>query len=594
MSTFKNIELRLYLIGDNTVGKRSFAKKFKKLNSTETMTGRKVPTTISDELLKRLKKKEEHRYRSNDEIKEVELLRLKQQEATNFTKIFTIGNVSLECRLLIPTLPIPISHTDAKEIVEELDELERTYRLKFEFMKNEISSYLKMENYNYFKSKSMKTINIFLFMYDLTNKETLSKTIIYFEELKKTFGLTDDPIYTAFVGNKIDIRFVHLEDVRTGVANSNKFSDVEGEDDFSMEKMIKSILSKNPKLNHYEISCKVFFSFEKFFEKFFIENLLNSDPAFSSDIFVEKLGDLLYLKGTFSKADRSISMAQKSITPGPQFYDTDLFYIADSKKRKEAFRGEKKHSLKIFVNKTGPVFGSHKSEVVKKPMENEENKKEDIEEKKKREKLIEELNMKKYGFTMGMSPGKLDLFSRRKDMKKVVSDKFNRYLSLENITRNIKSDRKLRIGSPQRAEYTSPSRERFISNKDRIDQENSDKQKDIINHIENKWSKIQRLKNSKEDYSSLIEIERMQKREQMKQLVEENLKRVSLEKDEKNKEIITELPAIKSSIDTNRGFTIVGKPKDLLPKSNFNHNFYTIKSEFDNLIEKTLGKQVAR
>ena len=41
----------------------------------------------------------------------------------------------------------------------------------------------------------------------------------------------------------------------------------------------------------------------------------------------------------------------------------------------------------------------------------------------------------------------------------------------------------------------------------------------------------------------------------------------------------------KSSIELNRGFTIVGKPKEQKLKHGFNHNFYTLKSEFDEIID---------
>lgn len=582
MTTFKNIELRIYLIGQNSVGKRSFAKKFEKLNSTETIHGKKIQTTITDDQLKKLKRKEEHKYRTLDEAKEIELLKLRQQESTNFTKIFTLGKISFECKVFIPSLPVPLSYSDAKDIVDDLDETEHAHKLKFEFIRQEIKNYLQMENYNFFSSLSTKTINFFVFMYDLSSKESLHKAIIYFEGLNKTFKLTNENNYAAFIGNKIDIKFVPKEKTKNSLDKVNILENNE-----PMEKMIKNLLDKNPKLSHYEISCKVFYSFEKLFEKFLCETLVEADPAFKSEAFIHKLNELLNLKGTFCKSDRQNPLEKSNLTPGPQQYNTDIYNVG-ANDLTDLFSNDKKYSSKIFVNKSGPIFGAHTSQAIKKNEMSEENLLEDIQQKINREKIVEQLNVNKVGYSMGISPGKLDLFNQRNSMKKEVSEDINVALSLNNVTRIIKKSRRIKTGSPKIERYTSPSNDRFLDNKEKVDSETNDKLKGVYEHIYEKWRRIDNLKRRKEDYYSILENERQQKREAMRQAVDDNLRRLSIENQERRENILEQVNVSKSPQSKNKGFSIVGKPKTGLFKTDVNHNYYTIKSEFDCLVEKSM------
>lgn len=76
-------------------------------------------------------------------------------------------------------------------------------------------------------------------------------------------------------------------------------------------------------------------------------------------------------------------------------------------------------------------------------------------------------------------------------------------------------------------------------------------------------------------------VEQSLKRKELKEVVDKNIeiKEKSLSK------IMPTETVPKSSIELNRGFTIVGKPKEQKLKHGFNHNFYTLKSEFDEIID---------
>ena len=50
---------------------------------------------------------------------------------------------------------------------------------------------------------------------------------------------------------------------------------------------------------YYEISTKIFFNFEKLFEKIFYDLLHNIDPYFNNKFFKEKLSNILMIKPSY-------------------------------------------------------------------------------------------------------------------------------------------------------------------------------------------------------------------------------------------------------------------------------------------------------
>lgn len=78
-------------------------------------------------------------------------------------------------------------------------------------------------------------------------------------------------------------------------------------------------------------------------------------------------------------------------------------------------------------------------------------------------------------------------------------------------------------------------------------------------------------------------VENMNKRKELKMIVDDNKSKLNKEFEEKEKNNHIETKVI-SSIELNKGFSIVGKPKPEKMLTGFNHEFYTIKSDVDNIM----------
>lgn len=612
MSTYKNIELRFFLIGDSQVGKKSISKRFKKINSTETVEGNRINMEISDEHMKILKKNVSNKYKSNEEIKENELKRLKNLEATNFTKVLRISNVSLESKFFIISKPTTISHVDAKEIIDELDEYERENRIKFEKVKTEISYYLSIQNFNYFKSKSVKTINVFLFVYDLTRPDTFRNACIYYEGLRKIFQFEKNQYKAIFLGNKMDIKgaltkkeneiiqkhlltSTHIKSFINEKKSLNENRQRQESVNRSRRQSEEKSQVEMENINNYEISSKNFYSFERLFEKIFIENIFSIGKEEFNIEFIEKFKKDIYLKGTFSKEIRNMNLNNNPFSPSPQEYNTDIYNVESQDDYKFAL---KHRSFKIFINKTGPVFrntskdNNHTSRERNK--ENRQEIHEEMEEMKKKEELLKELNSMKYGMSMGIRKGTYNFQSVRKIKKIENSNVFSKLLGLCNINmieNSISNQRKEKQSLKNeekvvKREYKSPSKERFIYNKSLIDDEMMKNNKEIIESIQIKTEKINQLKSvNKLEYQKAI-TELLNKRHVLSEKVRLNKKNIDTEKEKlsmslKEGQILNESHSQNKKIV--KGYSIVGKPKDLCSfyMNNYSKCFYLIKSDID-------------
>lgn len=501
----KNIEIRYYLIGAESVGKKSIAKRFEKLSSSETIKGKPIKLEITKEMLRKLGKLHENRNRSNEEIKQIYLEKLKEQSLTNFVKLFTISNLSIEKKVMIVSNPEPIAYNDAKEIVEELDEIERTYKIRFENVKQEIKKLINLTNFNHNKSNDLNTKHVFLFIYDLSDPETLEKIIIYFEQLNKEFDFFNNPdYYPIFIGNKIDIRIpikmgknrsetLNNTSLEFGKNNSssnfgsglsllnenkeithttqNLIKNLLGSEkslDFSNpDEIFKLVNRKYPKIFSFEIATKMFFSFENLIEKFFKEIFYDMDEMFKLDYFLEKLYNVLHLRKTFPKAVKK--EPENNNFPSPQKYNSDIYIINNEEEKTKAFSSKKRYNYKIFLNKVGPVYKRFKSSNREEYYEKKKSDKQSGEEKisqQSRMRLVEEMNAKKNGFTFaGIDRYNLNLKESRAEIKKSNAIIMSSLTSLSNVSRYIPNERKMKTNPRVIKKYKSPSKERFIENR---------------------------------------------------------------------------------------------------------------------------------
>ena len=72
-------------------------------------------------------------------------------------------------------------------------------------------------------------------------------------------------------------------------------------------------------MHYYEISTKNFFNFERFYERMFFDVFEKIDPVFQTNYFKERFRNIMILKPTFAKSERTYF--QSNNFPGPQKYD---------------------------------------------------------------------------------------------------------------------------------------------------------------------------------------------------------------------------------------------------------------------------------
>lgn len=518
MASQKNIELRYYFIGDEGVGKKSICQRFKKLSSSETIEGKSSKLEVGEKDLKFYRKMEENKYKNNEELKEMIIMKLKEKNATNFVKIYTVSNLNIEQRFFIPSRANPVTYSDGKEIVEELDELEKVYKLKFDSTKSDIKGILKQQNINYLRAAITETKHIFVFVYDLSVEESLEKAIVYFEELNKAFNILNNPdYYILFLANKLDIRNIGkpvsykskvnsynitsetnfgggFQQENSGVDNLNEKKSLshhgkvnvldinnENDDQYNstygnhndlLYRFLKKYQEHNIRV--YDISTKMFFNFEKLFERMYNDILHTVDPALEHDYVKEKFLNILHLRKTFSKASKQDILIINKSNPSPQDYNADIYFINSDEEKKKAFSSRKRYQFKMFLNKVGPVFKNSKSLSRNEVGEGKKksyfltSSKEEEESKKRRMKLLEEINAQKNGFTLGIVPGKDEFLKQRKGNKKLISQSFEKALSLSNITKPPQPSRIMNVHPKVVKQYKAHSRERFDANRNEI------------------------------------------------------------------------------------------------------------------------------
>lgn len=188
---YDSTEIRFYLIGPSDVGKKSLARRFYKLNASKTIIGREIEFNLDDRFLKKLQNKDENKNKTLFDIKQNEIAKIENFECVNFYKIYTSKSNSLEFRFFIPSLPTSINYSDGKSAIEELNEFEKKHNLKFDSFNQEMDNYIKSPNYNYFKTNYTETYHVLLFIYDITNIDTLIECNLYFEQLNKIYNLVD-------------------------------------------------------------------------------------------------------------------------------------------------------------------------------------------------------------------------------------------------------------------------------------------------------------------------------------------------------------------------------------------------------------------
>ena len=263
----KNIVIRFYLIGEKYVGKSSITSRFKILNCTKTIN------------------------HSDDD----------------FSKVFNIEGYNIEFKFHKILNPEEIKFNESYNEDDEYINKESKYN--FSKVVKQIKKL--MDDINDINSK---VYDLFLFCFDLSNFSTLKTLQINYDELNDIINFNNS--YQVLIGNKLDKK-IYIDPENQSLIDvfirkiKRKLSQIKINDDIyqSLSKQNERSIPDETKefedfslksvMPYYEISTKIFFNFEKLFEKIFYDLLHNIDPYFNNKFFKEKLSNILMIKPSY-------------------------------------------------------------------------------------------------------------------------------------------------------------------------------------------------------------------------------------------------------------------------------------------------------
>ena len=175
---------------------------------------------------------------------------------------------------------------------------------------------------------------------------------------------------------------------------------------------------KNTNLKKFEMNTKPYFSFDKFFLEFFFQIFSNFEQNETDEKhkllrnkeFIEEFTKLVRNRPNFPREKREIiNYADK--VPGPE-YDLNLFNFNTLEERNLFFSDKKtRFKKKIFINKQGPII--HDDKVPK-----------HVDDKANKNKPVLNLEVKGglynkpiNGYSFGIIKGQLNLIQKRKDLR---------------------------------------------------------------------------------------------------------------------------------------------------------------------------------
>jgi GTPase SAR1 family protein len=247
MFDVEHIEYRFLILGDHKVGKKSLINRFKTMNSTRTYELHDIEA--------------EKEY--NKKIKDESL----KKKIMTFAKTLTISQFNLDLRFHY----IPPAHEkiQVNSYTEDPEENENTHNLNFDKMKRKIEKIIMKP------SKTADCRIIFLFLFDLNDFRTFETAKLYYEEIDRFLNISNN-YYKALIGSKVD--------VKTPFTNDEK-------------SILQNFITENI-FGYYEVSSKLFFQFEKYFEKMWFDLFEETNEHFSSKYFKERFNNIMTLRQT--------------------------------------------------------------------------------------------------------------------------------------------------------------------------------------------------------------------------------------------------------------------------------------------------------
>lgn len=398
-------EIRVYLIGDEAVGKHSIGNRFLKLNLSKTLhenyfiKQNPKKTNVKTKKTKIPTNYLEYNSLQNDQRN---FIRKEKFNILTTTKILTLENSTVFFNFFPIVEADKLEYLSKDEKAKDGDDdydFEQYYHISLRNMKKEIKKFLMKKE----KNVNNNLEHVFLFVWDLQDFSTFEKIKIIYDELNKYFAI-DANYVKSLIGNKVDSKMISKD---------------------QQQKLNNYIKENN--FNYYEINTFMKFNFENFFEKFFYDNLTHLSDFFTTDFFRTKFHLLLQKRSNFSRGPRSALL--RNDTPGPDTYENDVYDYPKDKKEFESvfFNGKNGRFVnKIFIEKKGPIIPIIKEEDNKKKNKKDEDDDFFIEINKKYYK--NNIDTESKGFSLGIKQGNYHLKENRKQSAKIRARELEKIL----------------------------------------------------------------------------------------------------------------------------------------------------------------------
>ena len=590
----ENYEIRIILIGEVDVGKKSIVKRFKLLNCTETreIIRKKENSSIEQKVIKLLNENSKKNNKENSntntindtksktktknyvedytkeelEQKKLEYRREeKRLDLMNFTKVYKIENNNLEINFFpcIEAQPLPYNYEFRED--DEFYEFEKEYKLTLKPLIKEIQRIIVKppENVN------SQIEYLFLFCFDLCDVSSFEKLLLYFNQIEKHLKLSSN-FKIVLVGNKLDKKIAMSNEQKEGIEN--------------LLTQLNTI--------YYEISSLMFFQFEKFFEKLIFDNF-GELSIFSKEESKKVFVEILTQKKSFSKAIRE--WYKDNNVPGSNKYNTNQFqYPYKRREFLKIFHDTDKFNKRIFINKMGVLFPPIKKAKEKESYsyskdKNSKDKKNEIISFEANKKIQEEieLNSRKPGYTFGSINYKpLNLKHQRKLLSESRDNEIDRFLTEGGSTlyHPVKSMNKGELNQ-ERYERNRLEQKKRIKNEKKKINEDIKKRHDEVNekNLMETNEKIDLIIEKDKKYKKLFEDREKKRIKKQKQNIIKNNSESLIPKriSEPKGKFYTPM----SSISTNKGFTFGHKPPITIVKQDY-PDYPLFKDDFEKLILK--------
>ena len=591
-----NVELRVMLIGDLGVGKKSIVQRIKLVNATETKKNNFkgfMPPKKKKNKYKQTKKdtkdetstksKKTSTYESVDsteeETEEDKLRQHREEKRANcmkFSKVYKLGFNSIDISFFPCAEEQPLSYDYELKEEDEFYEFEKEYRVS-------IKQLVKEMEYIMVKPPEDDRNQIeFLFMlcFDLSNIPSFEKLVVFFSQINRHFKLTNG-YKIVLVGNKIDKRASMTDEEKEHIEQfKSKFSS-----------------------NYYEISTLMFFNFDNFFEKLILDNF--QDLSFLSE-YADKFHEIITTKKSFPTTKRPI-FGEGNAVPGADKYNNNPYRYPDNEREfKKMFKDRDKFNKHIFINKQSilyPPISSNEKDLLfggSKKKSQSTDKKEMVysfdSSKLEEVKAALELQSNKPGYTLGMKTYKpLGLSKEREALRKlrerekqealgdnvILMGSEKRVITEEDIENNQNRYEKNRMDNWGRIKEENKLKENNLKDRHKqVNKQNDLSYREKINSVEEKQDK----------YTKLFEESKKNKEKfQHENYIKNNIKIVTGYKEPKCR-FYDPVP----SITTNKGFTFGRRYEPKKEKENISPDFPTFQDDFEKLIEKNKKRVVIK